>query len=118
MRMVRLAIATTTSLVLVGTMASGALGQSPSPDPPPWFGGRVEMPEHGFALTVPEGWVARDPAGDLVAQIDVVLARWGRDHWVFPILSPPNLPLHLDAGPSLTPPPQVCVVWSWSPSTA
>lgn len=50
------------------------MAQSPSPEPPPWFGGRVEMPEHGFAVTVPEGWLAFGPE-DLEEQVEVA-ADW------------------------------------------
>jgi hypothetical protein len=44
---------------VLGTGATPAIAQEPSP--PPWFGGRVEMPEHGFALTFPEGWTIFEP---------------------------------------------------------
>jgi len=55
-------------------LGTGVVAQppSPSPEPPPWFGGRVEMPEHGFAVTVPDGWVAFDLAGDIADQLDAV----------------------------------------------
>jgi hypothetical protein len=53
-------------LLLVLALGSGAVAQEPSP--PPWFGGRVEMPEHGFAVTVPDGWVAIDITGDVDEQ--------------------------------------------------
>lgn len=52
---------------------SAAQAQSPSPEPPPWFGGRVELPEHGFAVTVPDGAVAYDMTGDLERQLRVVV---------------------------------------------
>ena len=48
------------------TLESGTLAQSPSP--PPWLGGRVEMPEHGFAITLPGDWVGLDTAADALAQ--------------------------------------------------
>jgi hypothetical protein len=31
--------------LLVLVLGSGVAAQEPSPEPPPWFGGRVEMPE-------------------------------------------------------------------------
>ena len=55
--------------LLVLVLSSGAVAQSSSPEPPPWFGGRVEMPEHGFALTVPNGWVAFDLTTDIASQL-------------------------------------------------
>lgn len=61
-------------VALLLSLSSGASGQSPSPEPPPWLGGRVEMPEHGFALTLPEGWVAFDLTGDIEAQLRTGLA--------------------------------------------
>jgi len=54
--------------LLVLTLGSGAMAQEPSP--PPWFGGRVEMPEHGFAVTVPADWVTFDTAVDAVSQLE------------------------------------------------
>ena len=60
--------------LLVLSLGSGVVAQ-PSPEPPPWFGGRVEMPEHGFAVTVPDGWVAFDLAADLGRQVDAALER-------------------------------------------
>ena len=59
--------------LLILVQGSGTVAQSPSPEPPPWFGGRVEMPEYGFAVTVPDGWVAFDPAGDIADQLDAVV---------------------------------------------
>ena len=41
-----------------GGVASQATSQGPSP--PPWFGGRVEMPEHRFALALPSDWLYAD----------------------------------------------------------
>ena len=38
----------------------------------PWLRGRVEMLEHGFALTLPDGWVGIDMAGDIDQQITAV----------------------------------------------
>ena len=54
--------------LLVLTLGSGVVAQEPSPEPPPWFGGRVEMPEHGFAVTLPDDWVAFDPSADVYEQ--------------------------------------------------
>ena len=55
---------------LLGVGTSTALSQSS----PPWFGGRIELPEHGFAWTLPEGWIGLDPSADIDAQIDAALA--------------------------------------------
>ena len=60
--------------LLVLTLGSGVVAQSPSPEPPPWFGGRVEMPEHGFAVTLPEHLVALDPGGDVDGQLRALQA--------------------------------------------
>jgi hypothetical protein len=46
--------------LLLLPLGSGVVAQSPSPEPPPWFGGRVEMAEHGFAVTLPDDWLAID----------------------------------------------------------
>ena len=54
--------------LLALTLGSGVVAQSPSPEPPPWFGGRVEMPEYGFAITVPDGMVAFSSSSDLEEQ--------------------------------------------------
>jgi hypothetical protein len=54
--------------------ADGAASQ-PEPSAPPWFGGRVEMPKNGFALTLPDGWVAFDLSGDLDRQADAASER-------------------------------------------
>jgi hypothetical protein len=54
--------------MLILALGSGVVAQSPSP--PPWFGGRVEMPEHGFAVTLPDDWVGFDPAADALSQRD------------------------------------------------
>ncbi len=56
--------------LLVLVLGAGAVAQEPSPEPPPWFGGRVEMPEHGFAVTLPDDWVAFDTAVDAVGQLE------------------------------------------------
>jgi len=62
------------ALLVIGTRPADALDEAlnappeASPEPPPWFGGRVEMPEYGFAVTVPDGWVAFDMTGDVESQ--------------------------------------------------
>lgn len=69
------------ALVIIGArsadaadaVATPAMPQEPSP--PPWFGGRVEMPEYGFAVTVPDGWIAFDLEGRVVAQVEAVQAH-------------------------------------------
>ena len=53
---------------LLGTSATPVIAQELSS--PPWFGGRVEMPEHGFAVTIPEDWVAFDLAVDAASQLE------------------------------------------------
>ena len=47
------------ALALAGVLGSSsvALAQSPAPTSPQWPGSRVEMPGHGFALSLPSGWV-------------------------------------------------------------
>jgi hypothetical protein len=65
----RLTIALLTACLL-GTSAIPAMAQSTSPEPPPWFGGRVEMPEHGFAVTLPDDWVAFDTTMGVASQIE------------------------------------------------
>jgi hypothetical protein len=58
--------------LLVGvSVGSAASTESASP---PWFGGRIEMPEHGFALVLPDGWVGIDSSTDLSEQV----AAWAR----------------------------------------
>ena len=54
--------------LLVMALGSGVAAQEPSPEPAPWFGGRAEMPEHGFAITVPAGMVAFSSSSDLGEQ--------------------------------------------------
>jgi hypothetical protein len=51
-------------VLLAGTTAASAQEHTP----PPWFGGRVEMPD--FALTMPDDWVAFDVDRDLDAQAE------------------------------------------------
>lgn len=48
------------------TLGTGVVAQ----EPPPWFGGqRVEMPEYGLAVTLPDDWVAFDTSVDAVSQL-------------------------------------------------
>jgi hypothetical protein len=60
--------------------ADGAASQ-PEPSAPPWFGGRVEVPEAGFAATFPEGWVVEIVEEDSDTAILVVAGpeRFGPD---------------------------------------
>jgi hypothetical protein len=62
---------------LLGASAVPAIAQEPSP--PPWFGGRVEMPEYGFAVTVPGGWIAFDMMGDVESQAWMLAAALDPD---------------------------------------
>jgi hypothetical protein len=80
-------------------LGSGAVAQSPSP--PPWFGGRVEMPEHGFAWMLPEGWVGFDPSADIEAQIDAAFAAKGSDTVVSEATVRRNLAEASDGGAQL-----------------
>ncbi len=64
-------------LLLVIALGSGVVAQEPSPEPPPWFGGRVEMPEHGFAVTVLDGWVAMDMTTEVGRQLDTAMEVGG-----------------------------------------
>lgn len=68
--------------LLVLALGSGTVAQSPSPDPPPWFGGRVEMPEHGFAVTLPDDWVAFDTSADAVSQVGAASGFVDLTGWV------------------------------------
>ena len=70
--------------LLVLALGSGVVAQGASPpaSPPPWFGGHVDMPEHGFAVTLPDDWVALDPIVDLTAQLEAASAVF------FPPLEP------------------------------
>ena len=55
---------------LVLTLGVGVAAQAPSP--PPWLGGRVEMPEQGFAVTLPDDWVALDTSVDGLDQVEAI----------------------------------------------
>ena len=59
--------------LLVLALGSGVVAQEPSP--PPWFGGRVEMPEHGFAVILPDDWVAFDTGADVDGQVEAAQTR-------------------------------------------
>ena len=60
------------ALCFVGVKEAAA----PLPDhvPPPWFGGCVELPVHGIALTVPSDWLVLDPTADIEAQAAAVFS--------------------------------------------
>ena len=64
------------SIVGVWPVVAQSTAPSPalSPGAPPWLGGRAEMPEYGFAVTVPDGWIAFDLTGDIDAQARSALA--------------------------------------------
>ena len=65
--------------MLVLALGSGVVAQESSP--PPWIGGRGEMPEHGFAVTLPDGWVGFDVSGDIESQLGVALDVLDPDLW-------------------------------------
>lgn len=67
--------------LLVLTLGSGAVAQEASPGPPPWLGGRVEMPGYGFAVTLPDDWVAFDTSADAVVQREAVADVLDPDVW-------------------------------------
>jgi len=56
--------------VLASVLTIPVAAQEPSP--PPWFGGRVEMPEHGFAVTLPDDWVTYAPTADIASQVEAM----------------------------------------------
>ena len=59
---------------LLGISAAGpSLAQEEGP-PEPGLGGRIELPDAGFALTVPDDWVAIVPSS---ADIDVIIENLG-----------------------------------------
>jgi hypothetical protein len=67
----------TVSLVmasLLGSGASGPLLAQESEREPVGFGGPVEVPEAGYALTAPEGWVTVHPSAEDVSAIADALA--------------------------------------------
>jgi len=53
-------------------VTGAAVAQVTSSGPPWWQGDRAEMSEHGFALTVPDGWVAFDLTADIQRQVGTV----------------------------------------------
>jgi len=59
---------------LLGASAAPVIAEETSP--PPWFGGRVEMVEHGFAVTIPEDWMAFDLGADVDRQLKATHARY------------------------------------------
>lgn len=68
-----------TACVLVSMVAAPVVAQEPPPSPPPWFGGHAKMPEYGFAVTVPDGWIAYDMTGDVDEQVRRVAATLSPD---------------------------------------
>ena len=62
--------------LMVLALSVGTVAQEPSP--PPWIGGRVEMPEHGFAVTLPDDWAGFDPGGHIDGQLMAAQALDGR----------------------------------------
>jgi len=62
---------------LASLVASPVVAEEPSPAPPPWFGGRVEIPEHGYAVTIPEDWAAFDMTADDETQTQVISRVFG-----------------------------------------
>ena len=68
--------------LLALTLGSGVVAQSPSPEPPPWFGGRVEMPEHGFAVTMPDDWVTFDASTDVGSQLEAASGFLDTEVWL------------------------------------
>jgi hypothetical protein len=74
--------------LLVGALAlalgSGVAARSPEPsqpEPPPWIGGRVELPAGGFAITLPDDWVGLDPTADALRQRDAASSFLDPIHW-------------------------------------
>jgi hypothetical protein len=60
------------SWVLSAGLTGSVTAQETPPGPPWWPGDRAESAEHGFALTVPDGWVAFDLTGGLQRQVRAV----------------------------------------------
>ena len=60
-------------VALAGPTAAQTEDAEPTSAEPPWFGGRAELSEHGFAMAVPDGAVAYDMTGDLESQLRVVV---------------------------------------------
>jgi len=67
------------SVCLVDVSAIPAVAQDQSPAP--WFGGRVEMHEHGFAVTLPADWVACDTTVDTLSQLEAASAALDPRLW-------------------------------------
>ncbi len=88
--------------LLVLALGSGVVAQEPSTEPPPWFGGRVELPQHGYAFTLPEEWVAFDLGGDIDAQVHALESRLiGWPASMFPYTRDEWLPAQTAAGGQL-----------------
>jgi hypothetical protein len=72
MRMFRLLASGTAIILMLVPASATSQTSSPLPEASPWSGGRVEMPEHGFAVTLPDDWVAFDPTVDPGSQVEAV----------------------------------------------
>ena len=69
----RLAFPLVLASLLGISAAAPSLAQEEGP-PEPGLGGRIELPEAGYALTVPDDWVAIVPSS---AEIDVIIENLG-----------------------------------------
>lgn len=72
----RLAAILVTCTVAMGVTATAAAREAAS-EPPWWSADRAEMVEHGFALTVPDGWVALDLTDGLRRQVGTLATALG-----------------------------------------
>ncbi len=63
------------ALLMVLSLGSGVVASESQP--PPWFGGRVEMPRHGIAVSIPTDWIAFDLTVELDAQLQAAGAQVG-----------------------------------------
>lgn len=65
-------------LLLSGWLMAGGFAATAEDEAgPPWLEGLAAVPTHGVGMTVPEGWAAFDPSGDIGAQWQVVEDAWG-----------------------------------------
>lgn len=69
-----------TAACLLGALYVPAMALEPTS--PPSFGGRVELPESGVAVTFPEGWLTFDLAADIDARVKSIETALGD---VFPV---------------------------------